>query len=212
MLGLLLLYKVYHKRRIVIKIQIIVGSTRQERVSNRLALWVESEAKKIAGAEVETVDLSDYVMPLFSEAISPQYNPNRVPSPEVKKWLEKIAEADAFIIVTPEYNRSTSGVLKNALDYIDFQFENKPVALVAHGTTGGAQAVSHLRGIIPGLQTVTIPKAVYFAHRVGEVIDEKGNLSEEIKANPYGPQAALTATLDSLKWYSEALLTARKKS
>jgi len=192
------------------KVQIIIGSTRPERQSDRLAKWVAIEAAKQEGMEVETVDMREYVLPLFDEAISPQYNPDRKPTAAVKKWLDKVAEADAFILVTPEYNRSTSGVIKNALDFIGFQFENKPVAIVAHGTTGGAQAVSHLRGMIPQLQTITIPKAVYFAHRVGEVVSEEGELDAEIAAHPYGPAGALQATLESLKWYTEALIAAKK--
>jgi len=193
------------------KLQIIIGSTRPGRVSDRLAKWVVNEAKNLSDTTVELVDLADYSLPLLDESISPQYNPNREPNAEAQKWLAKISEADAFVLVTPEYNRSYSAALKNALDYIDFQFAKKPVALVAHGSTGGAQAVGHLRGVLPGLQSVTIPNAVYFIGRVGEMIDETGNLTDAtVKANPYGPQAALKGTLDQLKWYSDALSAARQ--
>ena len=191
------------------KLQIIIGSTRPGRISDRLAKWVGNEARNLADTTGELVDLADYNLPMFDEAISPQYNPDRKPSDTVKKWLDKIAEADAFVLVTPEYNRSYSAVLKNALDYIDFQFAKKPVALVAHGTTGGAQAVAHLRGVLPGLLSITTPSATYFSGRVGEMIDEAGELNEEARANPYGPQAAITKTLEELKWYSDALTPAR---
>lgn len=191
------------------KLQIIVGSTRPGRQTQKLAQWVANEAKKLEKTETEIVDLQDYDLPLFNEAISPQYNPERKPIPVVKKWLEKLEQAEAYVLVTPEYNRSTSGVLKNALDYLDFQFKNKPVALVAHGSTGGAQAISHLRGIVPGLQAITIPSAVYFAHRVGDAIDENGDLGAELAANPHGPQSALKTALEHLQWYSDALAAAR---
>jgi NAD(P)H-dependent FMN reductase len=194
------------------KLQIIIGSTRQGRMSDRAAKWVANSAKAVDGVDAELIDLRDYPLPFFDEEISPQYNPNRTPSPEVQKWLDKVAEADAYVLVTPEYNRSYSAVLKNALDHLDFQLANKPVALVAHGSTGGAQAVAHLRAVVPGVQAVTIPAATFFTDRVGEKIDEEGNLDEQIKANPYGPQVALDNSLKQLLMYSDALAEARAKA
>lgn len=195
------------------RVQVIIGSTRPGRVSEKVAKWVEIEAKDLADTEAEIVDLADYDLPFLDEPISPQYNPDRKPNPVAKKFLDKLSEADAYVLVTPEYNRSYSGVLKNALDYIDFQLAKKPVALVAHGSTGGAQAVAHLRGVLPGLKSFTTPTATFVMGRAGELIDESGNLvDEEIRSNPYGPQAALKNTLEELKWYSDALSTARAKS
>ncbi len=194
------------------KLQVIIGSTRPERQTDKLAAWVAKEAAKLKDTQVETLDLRDYKLPFLDDAISPQYNSNRKPEGEVKRWLDKLAEADAYALITPEYNRSTSGVLKNALDFIDFQLQNKPVALVAHGSSGGGQAVGHLRGIIPGLLAVTIPQAVYFAHRVGEHITEAGELSYELKSNPHGPESSLKNALTNLKWYSDALAKARQNS
>lgn len=192
------------------KLQVIVGSTRDDRVTDRIAAWVATEARNLADTIVEVVDLKEYPMPFFDEAISPQYNPARIPKPEVKKWLDKLAEADAYVLVTPEYNRSTSAVLKNALDYVDFQFSRKPVAIVAHGSTGGAQAVAQLRGILPGVLAVSVPQATFFLGRAAEAIDETGEMQTEMKQNPYGPHAALKRMLDETKWYSDALAAARK--
>lgn len=194
------------------KVQIIIGSTRPNRVSERLATWVAAQAKELEGTEAEIVDLRDYDMPLFNEPSSPQFTPDRKPETATDKWLLKLAEADAYVLITPEYNRSTSGVLKNALDYIDFQLEKKPVALVGHGSTGGAQAVSHLRGILPGLLAVTVPRATYFSAPINDVIDENGKLSAEITSKPYGPHTAIKQTLTDLKWYSDALAAGRKAS
>lgn len=191
------------------KIAVIVGSTREGRQTDRLAKWVAQEVGKVA--EVETLDLRDYPMPFFDEAISPRYNPNREPKPEVKKWLDKVAEFDGYVLVTPEYNRSTSAVLKNALDVLDYQMESKPVALVAHGSAGGAQAVGNLRNALPGVGAVGIPQALYFTDRVGEAIDEAGVLKAELAEAPYGPQSSLEAQAKSLAWYAEALAAARSK-
>ena len=190
-------------------LQIILGSTRPGRVSDRVAKWVELEAKNLSETKVEIIDLANYKLPYFDEPISPQYNPERKPNENATKLLYKFAEADAFIIVTPEYNRSYSAVLKNAIDYVDFQFKQKPIGLVAHGSTGGSQAVSHLRGVIPGLFSITTPSAVFLIGRAGEVIDENGNLQEDLRQNPYGLQESLKNTLNEVKWYSDALVAAR---
>jgi NAD(P)H-dependent FMN reductase len=193
------------------KLQVIIGSTRPGRVSPKVAKWVALEAENFEEIEVELVDLADYEMPFLNEPISPQYNPNRKPVGNVKKWLDKVAEADAYVLVTPEYNRSYSAVLKNALDYLDFQFAKKPVALVAHGSTGGAQAVAHLRGVLAGLKSFTTPTATFIAGSADELIDDSGELEdEEIRNNPRGPQSALKATLNELVWYSDALSAARE--
>ena len=189
------------------KVAIIIGSTRQGRQSDRLAHWVHLEATKHGDAE--TVDLRDYPMPFFDEAISPRYNPERSATPEVQKWLDKIAEFDAYVIVTPEYNRAMPAVLKNAFDHLGYEADNKPVALVAHGSSGGAQSAATLRISLPGNGVVTIPQALFFSDHLGESINDAGELDETKKANPYGPQAQLTAQIASLKWYSDALAGAR---
>jgi NAD(P)H-dependent FMN reductase len=189
------------------KIAVIVGSTREGRQTDKLAAWAAKEVANVAEATV--LDLKDYPLPFFDEAISPRYNPNREPKPEVKKWLDTVAEFDGFVLVTPEYNRATSAVLKNALDYLDFQMDKKPVALVAHGSTGGAQAVANLRMALPGVGAITVPQALFFTDGVGAAIDEAGVLKEELQDNPYGPQANLSTLAKDLVWYSEALATAR---
>jgi len=191
------------------KIGIVIGSVRQGRSSDRLAKWVANDIEKIEGVEVKMIDLIDYPMPLFDEPVSPQYNPDRKPVKEVKAWLDAVAECDAVVLVSPEYNRSYAPALKNALDYLDFQLQRKPVMLVTHGSTGGAQAVAHLRGVLPGLRTFTTPQAVMVVGRVGELIDENGVATEEVKSNPYGPQAALAGAVEELKWYTEALSSAK---
>jgi NAD(P)H-dependent FMN reductase len=190
------------------KIAVIVGATREGRVTDKLAKWVAEEVQKESDAEV--LDLADYPMPFFDEPVSPRYNPNRAPEPRVKKWLDKVAEFDGYVLVTPEYNRSTSGVLKNALDYLAYEMESKPVTLVGHGSAGGGQAIANLRQAVPGVGAVTLPKALYFTDRVGEAIDEAGVLKEELQDNPYGPQANLKAAIDDLKWYADALKAVRK--
>ena len=189
------------------KIAVVVGSVRTGRSSDRLAKWVAEVVKK--HAEVEVLDLQDYPMPFMDEAISPRYNPDRQPIPAVKKWLDKVAEFDGYVFVTPEYNRTTSGVLKNAIDFFDFQIEKKPVALVGHGSSGGAQAIASLRMALPGVGAITIPQALFFSHHVGEVVSPEGELADELSEGPYSPQAHLTGQVESLLWYTNALKVAK---
>jgi NAD(P)H-dependent FMN reductase len=172
-----------------------------------LAKWVSDELNTIS--DVETIDLKDYPMPFMDEAISPRYNAERNPIPEVKKWLDKISEFDGYVLVTPEYNRTTSGVLKNALDYLAYEMEKKPVALVGHGSSGGAQAIASLRMALPGVGAVTVPQALFFTDRVGEAIDEAGMLNEELRDAPYGHQSNLKTQMEALVWYANALKTAK---
>lgn len=192
------------------KLKIIVGSTRPNRTTPRLAKFVESEAKKLADTQVEVIDLADYQMPLFDEPISPRFNPDRKPSLVVQKWIDKMADGDAYIFVTPEYNHSIPGVLKNALDYITFELVKKPTTVASHGTVGGARATMHLKEILSESRAAVIPTQLAVAG-MGDKIDEDGKLSDEQKAMPYGPQTALTNLLEELKWYSDALAIARTK-
>lgn len=192
------------------KVLIVIGSTRPGRVTAKVAQWATNEAKTIF-TDVEVADLQDYPLPLFNEAISPQYNPNREPAPEVQQWLDKLAAADAYVFVTPEYNRAVSGVLKNALDYVDFQLAKKPIAIVGHGSNGGAQAVANLENMIPQLKAV-ISGVTYVHMNASGAMDDDGVLAEEIAANPYGPQGALKVMLTDTKWYGEALAAARAQA
>lgn len=193
------------------KLQVIIGSTRPNRVTERLAKWVAESAKELDDTTVELVDLADYQLPFLDEPISPRYNPDRKIGAEAGKWVSKLAEADAYIFVTPEYNHSISGVLKNALDYVTFELVKKPATAVGHGTVGGARAIMHLKEILSESQAAVIPKAVAFAG-ASQSIDENGVLDPVVKAESYGPQAALSSTLEELKWYSDALSAARAKN
>ncbi len=191
------------------KLAIVLGTVRENRLSERLAKWVMREATQHDGVEAELVDLKDYPMPFFDEPISPRYNPNRKVNEVAQTWLAKLNAADAYVYVTPEYNHSIPAVLKNALDYVTWEMVKKPAAVVSHGTVGGARATMHLKEILSESRACIIPAQVAFHGRVGELLDEQGNLTEAAKLQPYGPQTALKNMLDELKWYSDALDAAR---
>jgi NAD(P)H-dependent FMN reductase len=194
------------------KLAVIIGATRQGRKTPQQAKWVFNTAKQLDGVDAELVDLKDYPMPFFDEAISPRYNPERKIDPAVAPWLKKLEEFDAYVFVTPEYNHSIPGVLKNALDYVTWEFLHKPTTVVSHGANGGARAMTDLKEILSESRAVVVPAASSVAvSGMSEVIDEAGNLSEAVKANPYGPQGGLDALLTDLKWYSDVLSAARAR-
>src|SRR5262245_62057234 len=128
----------------MLKIAIIVGSTRPGRKADAVAQWFYEIARNRTDAEFEIVDVRDYNLPLLDEPIPPsrgQYN-----NPHTRTWSAKIDSFDAFVFVTPEYNHSTSAALKNAIDFLFREWNNKSAGFVAYGSAGGARAVEHLRG------------------------------------------------------------------
>ncbi len=142
----------------MIKVGIIVGSTRPGRKAEAVAKWVLEAAKKYGKAEFELVDIADYNLPLLDEATPPSMG--GYTKEHTKKWSAKIASLDAFIFVTPEYNHSTSGALKNAIDFIYKEWNNKAAGFVGYGSAGGTRAVEHLRGIMAECQVATVRSQV----------------------------------------------------
>ena len=193
------------------KLAVITGATRPGRSTPRQSAWIVKTAAQLEGVEVEHVDLKDYPMPFFNEPISPRYNPNRDIDPAVQKWLTKIESFDAYVFVTPEYNHTIPGELKNAFDYLTWELVHKPAAVASHGTVGGARAALTLKEVLSEGQAVVIPK-FSAVHGISELIDEEGNLDATAAANPYGPQSQLNAMLEELVWYGQALATARAQA
>lgn len=195
------------------KVAVIIGAIREGRQTPRQANWVMKTLETMEDVQAELVDLRDYPLPLFVEPASPRYNPNRKPAPEVQKWLDKLEEFEAYVFVTPEYNHSVPGALKNAIDHVDWQLNRKPAAVVSHGSAGGARAEVALKEILSESRMVAMSTQPGVAmNDLKDKIDEEGILSEAEKANPYGPQAALEALLSELKWYSDALKAAREQA
>lgn len=192
------------------KIAVISGSNRQGRGTPKVANWVIQTAK-VAQSEVEfeLVDLADYDLPFMVEPMPPMSNKSRQLSEPAKRWNEKLDEADGFVIVTPEYNHSLPGALKNAIDTLDFQLMKKPVAIVSHGAMGGARANEHLRLIInSNLGGIPVPNSVAIKGGVarGEVFTEAGELDD----NHQELRAPLEHLLEAVVWYAEALKSKRE--
>src|SRR2546428_6178480 len=122
----------------MIRIAIIIGSTRPGRKAETVAKWVYEIAQKRSDAEFELVDIKDFNLPLLEEPMSPMLG--QYTHQHTKTWSAKIASFDAYVFVTPEYNHGTSGALKNAIDYLYKEWVNKAAGFVSYGGAGGAGA------------------------------------------------------------------------
>jgi len=180
----------------VTKIAIILGSTRPGRNGEAVATWVRDIAARRSDAEFELVDLADFPLPHYDEPMPPSMGVYA--NDHTKAWSAKIAEFDGFVFVTPEYNHSTSGVLKNALDYLYTEWNNKAAAFVSYGGVGGARAVEHLRLIASELQLATVRGQVAIS-----LVTEFTNYSEFTPNDYLLPQ--VDTMLDQLVSWSKAL-------
>jgi NAD(P)H-dependent FMN reductase len=192
----------------MLQLKLIVGSTRPGRAADVVVPWVERRARDHGRFEVEVLDLRDWVLPVFTETFetlgdvrNPTYS-----EPIVKRWNGAIAAGDAYLFVTPEYNHSIPGVLKNAIDsvFASFAFRNKPVAVVAYsgGIVGGARAAEHLADIGGEAEFVSLRNNVLIPF-VQDAFDGTGA--------PKNPQVDRVAgvMLDDLAWWAHALREAR---
>jgi NAD(P)H-dependent FMN reductase len=138
----------------MIKIAIIIGSTRPGRKADSVAKWVHEIAKKRSDAAYEIVDIKDYNLPLLDEPVPPSMG--QYSQPHTKTWAAKIASYDAYVFVTPEYNHGTSGALKNAIDYLYAEWNNKVAGFVGYGSAGGVRAVENLRLVMGEIQIADV--------------------------------------------------------
>ncbi len=196
-----------------IKIKVIIGSTRQNRFSEKPAKWIFEEAKKMDGVEVEMLDLRDYPMPFYDESTSASMLGGKYSNEVVKKWAEKINDGDAFIIVTPEYNHGYPAVLKNAFDVIYPEWNRKPIGFVSYGSAMGARSVEQLRQVAIELQmapirnAIHIPVDIFFAAVMGK--EPTGpEMFKPIREGMMGDRVQIF--FDDLMWWSHALKNARK--
>jgi NAD(P)H-dependent FMN reductase len=190
------------------KLQVIVGSTRPTRAADRVVPWVMERAQAHSEFEVELLDLREWPLPFFQEhsgtigdISDPSYS-----DPIVRHWNRKIAEGDAYLIVTAEYNHSVPGQLKNAIDsvFVSFGFRNKPIGFVGYSgaIAAGTRAVEHLALIFIEAEAVPLRNSVLIPF-VANAFNENG------KPDNPATDVALGITLDDLAWFSNALARAR---
>lgn len=142
----------------MINVAVIIGSTRPGRVGGSVGQWAFEIAKQRTDANVELVDVADFDLPLLDEPVSPamgQYSKEHT-----KRWAAKIASFDAFVFVSAEYNHGIPGALKNAIDFLFAQWNNKAAGFVSYGSVGGARAAEQLRLVLAEVQIATVRNQV----------------------------------------------------
>lgn len=182
------------------KIAVVTGTTRPGRNNIAVAKWVLENAQKRNDAKFELVDIADFNLPVLDEAMPAGFQ--QYANEHTKKWSQTIAQYDGFIFVTPEYNHSISGSLKNALDYISVEWNNKAAGFVGYGSAGGVRAVEHLRQIASELQMAHVRNQVQLS-----LFTDFENFSEFKPADMH--QESLTAMLDQLVPWTAAMKTLR---
>jgi NAD(P)H-dependent FMN reductase len=194
------------KNNTSLNIKVIAGSTREGRFSDKAAAWIAEEIKKQDNVAVEVLDLRDYDVPFFNEPMSPSFKQESYKNEAVARFTKKIEEGDAFVIVTPEYNHGTSGVLKNALDWVYPEWNNKAVAFVSYGGVGGARAVEQLRQNVIELQMAPIRNSVHIpGEQYFQVLFGKMDVKELFASVSKQAEDMITQLL----WWARALKNAR---
>ncbi|MDI2098983.1 NADPH-dependent FMN reductase [Ruicaihuangia caeni] len=143
-----------------LKIGIIIGSTRPGRVGDQVGAWVKENAAA-EGVEFELVDLHDYALPNLDEALPAGYG--QYSNEHTKKWAAKVGEFDGYLIITPEYNHTMPGSLKNAFDFVGAEWNNKAAGVISYGSMGGVRAGEHVRQVLAELQIADVQKHVMFS-------------------------------------------------
>jgi NAD(P)H-dependent FMN reductase len=188
------------------KLLVIIGSTRPTRAADLVIPWLTGKVSQHAAFDAEIVDLRDWPLPVFAEHFGTigDFNDPTYSEPAVKAWNTKIKSADAYVIVTPEYNHSVPGGLKNAIDSVWVSFGNKPVACVSYagGQTGGVRAIEHLAHVFIEAEAAPIRNSVVIPY-VREAFDSDGQPKNPVM------NAAADIMLDDLAWWSAALEKAR---
>ena len=187
----------------MIKIAIILGSTRPNRNGEAVAKWVCEVAKTRSDAESELVDIKDFNLPLLDEPVPPSMG--QYSKPHTKARAAKTGSFDAYVFVTPEYNHGTSGALKNAIDFLFAEWNNKAAGFVSYGGAGGARAVEHLRLILAEVQMATVRNQVLLS-----LFTDFENFSV-FKPGPTKVQS-VNDMLDQVIAWGGALRTLRKTS
>lgn len=184
-----------------LRIGIILGSTRPGRKGDQVANWVLEQANKRDDAQFDLLDLADFNLPHLDEAVPPSMR--QYANDHTKAWSEAIEAYDGFVMVTPEYNRSPSGALKNALDFLYHEWNNKAVGFVSYGAqASGLRAVEHLRQIVGELQMADVRAAV----GISLITDFEGFTT--MKSVPHH-EPALATMFDQVVSWAGALSTVR---
>lgn len=179
-----------------LRIALLMGSAREGRFCEKVTSWVAREIQARGGIEVDVIDPLELDLPRRIE---------RTDGPAVQALCARIERADAYVVVTPEYNHGYPAALKEVIDSAYFEWNAKPVAFVSYGgVSGGLRAVEQLRLVFAELHAMTIRDTLSFANPWKD-FDEENELANSVRA-----QRSLDAMLAGLRWWAAALKSARK--
>jgi NAD(P)H-dependent FMN reductase len=183
-------------------IQIILGSTRDQRRGEPIASWLAELADARGDLTSELVDLAGFELPFLAGATPPPMNSD-ARDEAARDWAAKIGAADGYVLVVPEYNHGYPAAIKNALDHLFTEWNRKPISFVSYGgLAGGVRAVEQLRQVAIELEMVPLRRQIAIP-RIWEAIGEGGQLRD-----PQGPQAQLL--LDDMAWWARTLRAGRE--
>ncbi len=185
-----------------LKIGVIVGTTRPNRISRKIADWFMETMKDQKGLQFKIIDLAEVNLPMYDEPMSPIMG--KYENEHSKQWSKTISQYDGFVLVTAEYNYAYPASLKNAIDYLYHEWVRKPVAYVSYGTLGGARAVEQLRQVAVATEMAPL-KASLAIREPWNAFDDDDQLREGYLAG--SPEAFA----DNLRWWGQALKVARQQ-
>jgi NAD(P)H-dependent FMN reductase len=188
---------------------VVVGSTRENRFSDRVARWVAAGLEAAGGLTVEQLDLRDHPLPFF-DALPPARTPREYATEELARLGRTIDRADAYVLLTAEYNHGYTGVLKNAMDHTFVEWGHKPVSFVGWGNVGGARAIEQLRLVAVEFEMAPLRHAVHVLPDVMAAAREAGDPADLSVFEPLRPR--LDRLADDLTWWARALRPARLAS
>ena len=189
-------------------LQIVIGSTRPGRVGPSVAAWIHDRAVKHGGFDVELIDLAEVNLPIFDEPKHPRFG--EYEHQHTRDWSATISRGDAYIFVIPEYNYGFNAAIKNAIDYLNVEWQYKPLGFVTYGgVAAGTRAMQMLKQVVSALKMVPVTDAVNIPF-VQQFLD-----ADRVLQPNEVMEGAATAMLDELeRWTSatQALRTAASKS
>jgi NAD(P)H-dependent FMN reductase len=190
-----------------VAIHTIIGSTRQQRFSEKPARWIHDQLTARGGVNATLIDLRDYPLPFFDQPVSPARFQGTYPNPVATEWAHTVDAADGYVVVGPEYNHGYTAVLKNAFDWAFHEWNNKPIAFVSYGGVGGARAVEQMRLVAVELEMAPIRFAVHVSTEVYRAV-----MNEQVPVDPklfQSLQPSADRMIDQLLWWTHALKAAR---
>ncbi len=189
-------------------IQVILGTTREGRFSDRVAAWVTGYLRSHTDFRVELLDLRDYPLPMFDQASPPAYTGRDYPNEAVARLGRAIDEADGYVVLVGEYNHGYPAVLKNAIDYTFVEWNRKPITFVGWGNVGGARAIEQLREVAIELEMAPLRRAVHILPNTMRAARATESSDDLTPFDDYEPKIEAMAT--ELQWWATTLTAGRE--